>query len=795
MFLGALRIIPLLLAWAGCYRLFRELAARGRINPDRRISLLLASGAWGALVAFITEICGLYHALTPLALFPAWDFVIAMLWMSAAWLAHARGRLSRSAAVEFWSDCRMRYSDVTRSPIDVRLMLLAVALLVLVPGVLALLTPTTNWDSLTYHLPRVMHWIQQQSLEPYATNNTRQIEFAPWSAFVITQLHLLSGTDQFDNLVQWFAMVICLFAVSLIAQQLFGISRGAGAGAADTDLLGNGNRPLRQTAALSCLLLVTLPIGIVESITTQTDYVVTCWFISLTCLLLALWREPANFWYGLGAGLALALGVLTKATMLVYAAPLGVAFLVWWLVELRNGRLRLRTALLFVGLVLALNGPHWLRNLDVFGSPLGSRRILAIERNGKLSVGGTLSNIIRNLSLETNTGIQPLTDAINRGLLGLHRLTGRRLNDPDTTYHLGAFSTPDGFSLYDSDASSFYHLALVLICMVILLRRPRDNGVWLGYGLSAVAGFILFCTFLRWQQWHSRIHLAWLVFLTPLTAGTLASKVSPSCTRIIATALLFFALVCLTLNRSCPLGSIKLDALSRERRQLTLFGEPLYEPLVLAARDISVSGCPRVGLKMDFDDPEYSVWVFLRNRGFAGRIDHVGVENESARLAAGSPDPGLVLCTSETFPQTVAARFPYQTVYGAIRVFWSEAASRWADLVELRKRTQTVRRLPRESGRIEMEGGTATLSLRTIRAGKLHLSGRMMDSRGGPIVEGAVRLSTASGFEQTQPVTGGRISLTVPSTAGLCLIQVDITGSTNVPAAHWDRLEWTWAPD
>ncbi len=58
----------------------------------------------------------------------------------------------------------------------------------------------------------------------------------------------------------------------------------------------------RRVTALTCLLVTTLPIGLVESITTQTDYVVTGWFACLTCLTLALWNDPANFAGAAGAG-------------------------------------------------------------------------------------------------------------------------------------------------------------------------------------------------------------------------------------------------------------------------------------------------------------------------------------------------------------------------------------------------------------------------------------------------------------------------------------------------------------
>jgi hypothetical protein len=641
----------------------------------------------------------------------------------------------------------------------------------------------------------VLHWIQQQSVEPFPTHDTRQIEFAPWSAFVLVQFHLLLGSDQLDNLVQWFAMVMCVFVASHIAQQLLELSRRSERGGTELDLSGDRNLVIRRTAALSCLLVTTLPIGIVESITTQTDYVVTCWFIGLTCLLLALWREPANVWYALGAGLALALGVLTKATMLIYAAPLGVAFVILWMVGLRSNRLRVRLPLIFVCLVLAFNGPHWLRNAGVFGSPLGSRHILSIERNARISIGGTLSNLIRNLTLQTNTGIQPLTDVINRGLLRLHQLTGRKLNDPDTTYHLGAFSLPTSFSLYDSDASSFYHLALILICTVILLRRPKENAVHLSYCLPAVGGLLLFCAFLRWQQWHSRIHLAWFVFLAPWAAGVLATKLPEWFSRFVAVGLLFFAVFCLVNNRSCPLTPLKLDVFSRERRQLTLFGEPLYEPLALVARDIFLSGCQQVGLKTDFEDsPEYSFWIFLRNRGFTGQINHVWVENESARVPTTVSDPCLILSTSRRVPAEMTARFRYQSRYGPLKVFWSERASSWAELAQLTKRSQTARRLPAEAGHVVLEGQTITFGLRTLRAGHLHLSGLMKDAAGRPLRQGAVRISTQSGFEETLTLTGERFSLAVPSTGGMSEFQVEVSDLTNTSTVLWEQFNWSWQP-
>ena len=42
----------------------------------------------------------------------------------------------------------------------------------------ALSSVPNTWDSMTYHLPRIEHWLQNQSLGFYPTSITRQLEFS-----------------------------------------------------------------------------------------------------------------------------------------------------------------------------------------------------------------------------------------------------------------------------------------------------------------------------------------------------------------------------------------------------------------------------------------------------------------------------------------------------------------------------------------------------------------------------------------------------------------------------------------
>src|SRR5438309_1143134 len=211
-------LLLLFVNWFGCFALCRELAARKQIHSDWRVSWLLACVGWGVLLTAIIELASSLRILTPPTLTAAWLGAGLILWSTAGWLTLRRGPLSKLP----WIAWRERVNLDWRQnwPLDARLMAIASAVLVFGLGVIAAATPTTNLDSLTYHLPRVMHWIQQQSVEHFPTGNTRQLEFAPWPAFVITNLHLLIGDDQLDNLVQWFAMLTSVIVTSFVSQQL-----------------------------------------------------------------------------------------------------------------------------------------------------------------------------------------------------------------------------------------------------------------------------------------------------------------------------------------------------------------------------------------------------------------------------------------------------------------------------------------------------------------------------------------------------------------------------------------------
>ena len=283
-------------------------------------------------------------------------------------------------------------------------------MILLIGGVtllLALVCPPNNWDSQTYHLPRIEHWIQNGSLEFYRTHIERQLDLPGFAEVLLLPLRLLSGGDRLLNLLQWLAGAGSVFLVGRIA--------------------GRAGRS-RRGVALARLAAVTLPIGILESSSTQNDLVVTFFLLCMAERLLA-WRVSRSgtdaAFFAMAAGLALA----AKGTAYLIGFPLGL----WFLAEVLPAKRRAVPLLLACGLLVLLpNLPGYVRNLDYSGSPIGQGA--RSTNNTAFGLGPLVVNGVRNLATNLatqNSGYDRwLTRVVTEGLAGL----GLDASDPRLTF-------------------------------------------------------------------------------------------------------------------------------------------------------------------------------------------------------------------------------------------------------------------------------------------------------------------------------------------------------------------------
>ncbi|NCC50105.1 MAG: phospholipid carrier-dependent glycosyltransferase [Spartobacteria bacterium] len=509
---------------------------------------------------------------------------------------------------------------------------------ILLIGLLAWMCPPNVWDGLTYHMSRVMHWIQNRSVAFYPTSIPRQLHLSPGAEYVILHAQLLSGGDRFANLVQWGAMTGCLLAGSLMAHEL-----GAG----------------RRGQLLTVVLVLTLPAGILQASNVQTDFVVSFWLLLLALYVVRMCRQASPRDAFLAGG-ALGLAVLTKGTALVFAAPL---LLVYTASAWRADRKTWLRAMAVMGcLTLLLNGPFWLRNQALYGRPLGpgSEGVGGAfsYRNDHFSADVLLSNLSRNLALHAVQPVSALRMEVEEWTRTFHEALGLDSDDPATTWTGTTFHLADQWA-HEVHAGNPLHLLLIFGCGLVLcipriFRKNDKTGLIRALYLSGWCGLALFCLLLRWQPWGARLHLPFFVLLMPCLGVVVERIMPPRFAYGLGILLLLCALPWLFSNALRPL--VGPAAVWRVDRSAQYFAAApsLRAPYGALRGYLARRGPEEVGLFLGLDDPEYLLWRTVGAPGMTWR--HVGVENASGRLAAGGALPDVILVSRDMGRITLEGR-------------------------------------------------------------------------------------------------------------------------------------------
>ena len=580
-----------------------------RIGRGWRECLLFAAVTWGILLVAITEALSFAHLITLGGIAVAWGLVILL----------AAGALFYLGLPD-WDDGR---EPPDLPPRSVFLLIGAVAIIAILLGVVAIVGAPNTMDAMTYHLGRVIHWTQNQSLAFYATNIPRQLHMSPGAEFAVLHVQVLAGTDYLVNLVQWTAMVGSLIGVSLIARELGASARGQ---------------------ALAAAVCITIPMGILQSSTTQNDYAAAFWCVCFAYFVLML-RHPIDaktVWlYCLAAAAALGLAMLTKATTYVFVAPFGLALaVILW----RRQR-QIFPLIVIVAIALMLNLGHYSRNMRLYHWPLGPATDAAVANqftytNGRFGVGVTVSNVLRNLALELTLPGQRAPLAVEHSVRTLHRWLRLNPEDPDSTWTAEPFRLLGFLWKHEDEAGNPAHVVLfiaALLTLLIVARRRPDSRPPLLYATGVVAGFVLFCAYLRWQPWHCRLHLPLLVLTSPLIAVVMDRFWNWIVSAALTMALLAGSMFWVLDSSSHPLlGEPSIFDIPRTSQYFIHL--PGAEPYFKQFTEFARMNRPKVvGLNTNGDTPEYPIWLMLRAGYPPVRVEHVNVPNPSGALA----DPNL----------------------------------------------------------------------------------------------------------------------------------------------------------
>jgi 4-amino-4-deoxy-L-arabinose transferase-like glycosyltransferase len=357
---------------------------------------------------------------------------------------------------------------------------------------LVMATPPNNYDSLTYHLPRVVAWLQQGHAGYFDAGTARANAFPPNAELGILYTVALLGRDTLAALPQLLAELAVLACV-------YGIGRRLGF--------------TRPAAVFAALLTATLSEVALQAVTTQNDLVVAAFVAAAVYFVIGGERRELPL-----AALAAALAIGTKLTGLL-ALPLMVVAALLLLPRRRLAELAVWGVLAFVGF-----GAFWyVLNTVQTHHPLGIVPE-ADPYRPHVTAGGTASTFARIYWRFVDfSGLQPPSRLLN----GLSHTASEAFavahiapNPPEATATHFSFWPS---TLVSEDSSYFGVLGFLLIipasagfALAWLFRRAsRARGVI----AAALPLFVVVIALTQaYNDWLGRFMLIPIAVAMPLTA-------------------------------------------------------------------------------------------------------------------------------------------------------------------------------------------------------------------------------------------------------------------------------------
>jgi hypothetical protein len=349
-----------------------------------------------------------------------------------------------------------------------------------------------NWDSMTYHLARVAHWIQNRSVDIYPTNISRQITLGPGAEYLLLVAQVVADSDRLANFLQ----LACWVLITLAAPSL---ARLAGA-------------PTR-IARWAAPLVASAPMVVLQATSTQNDLVSAVMGVAIIAAATPFLhgRRACWGWSDVAAlAVAGAAAVLVKPLVVVALSPVVIVALAGAVRGAVAGPRRGARGLAFVtasAAFVALVAPDVLRRAT--GAPDGADDFAQFLYPLLGEWGDRLANVIRGAAHHL-----PVPTAWAEALgMDARRLCGGR-----------SFCTPIVLNTHEDYAGNPLTAGIVIALMALAARGWRTLP-----GLSRASVTVLptcwlvFHLFVRENPWVSRLQTP-LVVLAPLALGALALR-------------------------------------------------------------------------------------------------------------------------------------------------------------------------------------------------------------------------------------------------------------------------------
>ncbi|XCN74138.1 MAG: hypothetical protein Q3M24_05110 [Candidatus Electrothrix aestuarii] len=453
----------------------------------------------------------------------------------------------------------------------------------------AFMCPPNTWDSMTYHMGRVAHWIHFQSVEYFPTNINRQNEMGPGAEYLILFLQLLVSGDYLANFVQLFSYVVLASSVFYLLK----VCRVSG-------------------KLITPIVLVTLttPMLLFQAVTTQNDLVCSVMVLAIIIASIRLLRGEAR---NIGLkdyfllGLCLASGFLVKPTSLIVAFPFVFFGIFLQIFQLTASPQRKKTfigALILVAVIAVVAGPDLWRKVQ-YSNPRPEVYPLFSGWNAE-----RLSNPL------TITGQHLSWPVVTQKVLRQIGYT-RDLGYVANVFHPHQDFIGNPVQLL---TMAFVFL-LTLLSFPFVFFRMKERIALFCVSISPLISWLLFGLIVRNQPWISRLQLP-LFILLPCSSVLLSSLLKNNkktfylfrtVFSVVAVFSLMFSFTAVARNksRSLPLSNFFQGIESREDRYYSSPALKKEHDLIIKMSDRLQ--CRQVGLLSFGDTCDYPLtWRLMR---------------------------------------------------------------------------------------------------------------------------------------------------------------------------------------
>jgi len=588
-------------------------------------AVLVVPCLFGFSVLALTEMLGYLHRINSVSMMSSWGLLDVVLFLGIVF----RSSRWRNRIVVWTVRLRRIFHELTFWERLGIAGLFGVIVLIFLSGYCY---PPNNWDSMTYHMARIVHWVGNNSLEYFPTHIYRQLYQPPLMEYWVMHITVLMGDDTLAFIVQW-GFYICSGLALVAILRLLGFQR--------------------QVVVVGLMLFMLLPAAILQASSTQNDLMALFFYLAALYFGIKLSKSPKSIKYFIYWGLAMGLCLQTKATGYIYLFPLilltviPLLFNSWKSKSIKSTLLLLSCAAV---LVIVLNGMTYIRNLQFNGSLMGSdstERAIYFNQNWSFDV--FFGNVLKNIGL--HIGPYPLNKWYAQMLNLLEGILC--INEKGVNYLDIAFKGAPIAPIHEDTAYNTLQWVLIflVIAWFIVMRwngkaMDRDARWILILLLSSFATFILL---LKWQPWHGRLHFPF--FALGILLVSYVSKESRSFQRITWRFLpwiVILAFVVVAGNYTRPIFSlpgVHKTAITNDRYKKYFSNKPqllyeyqLVEQKIVACRNKTMG----VELKTE-DDWEYPLFRSTFDQRI--RVQHLFVHNASKGIPQEMKLPDYIVST------------------------------------------------------------------------------------------------------------------------------------------------------